>query len=564
MKIKFLGPAGSDTGYCAVLRTASGDRKFLVDCGAASLEGTLGINGSCGLDFVVLTGPQLDRCRSLPRLTAAGFDGPIYCTRFAADLARINLRQAATTSDTHFNSTDVDKLNFVCLDDRPDFQFGTPVDIGHELTLSFQLTGTAGGACNVILGWRSSDGDWDDIAFLGDQASRVAAGDARAMLLAQPLLNRWASYVVANTTFNAKPDAANEDRRTGRLAKWAKALSDAAARGGATVVCLTQPDQLPEVLLDLHVVLEGDLHLPGRHNVGQSSASSISVIVGADFADQVSAAYGRALCSYRCDGQQSRLYRNPELKELLGCRTESELDDVLRCIFPEQVPSVTQFRHYTLLYEGTAQWCLPPTGDRFEVLIVSAGAASLANLGQERLAQGLRCPAATVLLTDPTEHNPVARRLRAASQSAGTNGGGPIALGNVELPLASLKAKIDDIGDSYATQSNRNELVEHILKRQATLPDHKPSCRVFINHTDTIRSRSLAWFINERSRPQNGTECIIEGIEIPNGHSGWFDLDLDRWAPDESPRIDEAMGSVLRRILAQQQRTNDLLAELLG
>jgi len=94
--LQFLGATGTVTGSKFLI--TSGGSRVLVDCGL--YQGVRELRernwqdlpfSPSALDAVVLTHAHVDHCGWVPRLVAAGFDGPIYATQGTADLARIVL-----------------------------------------------------------------------------------------------------------------------------------------------------------------------------------------------------------------------------------------------------------------------------------------------------------------------------------------------------------------------------------------------------------------------------------------------------------------------------------------
>ena len=91
--LTFLGAAETVTGSKHLLDT--GERRVLVDCGL--FQGLKPLRErnwqplpvtAVSIDAVVLTHAHLDHCGYLPRLTAAGFNGPVWCTPAHASSAR--------------------------------------------------------------------------------------------------------------------------------------------------------------------------------------------------------------------------------------------------------------------------------------------------------------------------------------------------------------------------------------------------------------------------------------------------------------------------------------------
>lgn len=100
MKLSFLGAAGEVTGSCFLVE-APGAR-FLVDCGmvqggreAPARNREPFAFDPASIDFVLLTHAHIDHSGLLPKLTRAGFRGPIYATSATADLVGVMLPDSA-------------------------------------------------------------------------------------------------------------------------------------------------------------------------------------------------------------------------------------------------------------------------------------------------------------------------------------------------------------------------------------------------------------------------------------------------------------------------------------
>jgi metallo-beta-lactamase family protein len=100
MNITFHGAAREVTGSCYLIETAT--TRFLVDCGMfqggreASARNRLPFGfDPCALDFVLLTHAHIDHSGLLPKLTRAGYTGPIYATGATVDLLAVMLPDSA-------------------------------------------------------------------------------------------------------------------------------------------------------------------------------------------------------------------------------------------------------------------------------------------------------------------------------------------------------------------------------------------------------------------------------------------------------------------------------------
>ncbi|HLP80527.1 MAG TPA: MBL fold metallo-hydrolase [Nitrosomonas sp.] len=100
MRLTFLGAAGEVTGSCYLIETET--VRFLVDCGmfqggreADKKNRTAFTFDPKAIDFVLLTHAHIDHSGLLPRLSAWGFRGPVYCTTATADLLQVMLKDSA-------------------------------------------------------------------------------------------------------------------------------------------------------------------------------------------------------------------------------------------------------------------------------------------------------------------------------------------------------------------------------------------------------------------------------------------------------------------------------------
>jgi metallo-beta-lactamase family protein len=99
-RLQFLGACGTVTGSRYLIE--AGGHRLLVDCGLFQGYKPLRLRNwaafpvdPASLDAVILTHAHLDHSGYLPRLTALGFRGRIWCTRATASLCEIMLPDSA-------------------------------------------------------------------------------------------------------------------------------------------------------------------------------------------------------------------------------------------------------------------------------------------------------------------------------------------------------------------------------------------------------------------------------------------------------------------------------------
>ncbi|MGB7325614.1 MAG: MBL fold metallo-hydrolase, partial [Rubripirellula sp.] len=104
--LKFCGAAGTVTGSCSHIHCESST--FMVDCGLfQGNRTTQELNlvpfpfDATKVEFLVLTHAHIDHSGLLPKLTKAGFTGPIYTTPATKDLLEFMLLDSAYIQESN-------------------------------------------------------------------------------------------------------------------------------------------------------------------------------------------------------------------------------------------------------------------------------------------------------------------------------------------------------------------------------------------------------------------------------------------------------------------------------
>ncbi|MGE0138073.1 MAG: MBL fold metallo-hydrolase RNA specificity domain-containing protein [Ilumatobacteraceae bacterium] len=262
--LRFLGGAGTVTG--SKFLVSSGETRILVDCGLYQGRRDLRDRNwqdppvhPSSLDAIVLTHAHIDHCGYLPRLVAAGFDGPVYATPATAELARIVLPDCG-----HLNEEEAEYANrkgysrhepalpLYTEDDawaatqllKP-LDYGETLEIGPYVELCLSRAGHILGAASVRLNLAD---DGRAVAFSGD------LGRASHPLLVSPDPPPAARFLLVESTYG---DRRHDD--VGSRDALAAAITRTIERGGNVLIPAFAVDRTEVILFHL-----ADLARTGR------------------------------------------------------------------------------------------------------------------------------------------------------------------------------------------------------------------------------------------------------------------------------------------------------------
>lgn len=229
MQLSFLGAAREVTGSCFLIETA--DARFLVDCGMIQGGGDAQARNNrpfefdpASIDFVLLTHAHIDHCGLLPKLTRAGFRGPIHTTTATADLLPVMLRDSA-----HIQERDAERARRYaksgrgkgdaltplytiedtedCLEQVQPIAYDTELSAGNGIRCRFRDAGHILGSA-IIEVWVTENGQTTKLVFTGD------LGQPGRPILRDPTVIEEADVLVIESTYGDRthPDlAATED-----------------------------------------------------------------------------------------------------------------------------------------------------------------------------------------------------------------------------------------------------------------------------------------------------------------------------------------------------------------
>jgi len=267
-RLTFFGAAECVTGSCMLLELAG--RRLLIDCGMFQGPKTLkALNyepfpfAPKSINAVLLTHAHIDHSGLLPKLTRAGFRGPIFATRGTRDLCEVmladsagiqesevrhlnrrNARRGLKTVEPIYDAGDVERTMRLFERVRP----GEPLTLAGGLTATWWPAGHLLGAASIQV--QTGEGEGLNLLFSGD------LGSGRQPFLPRPTGPRGVDHIILESTYG------NRERIDLGLDERRRALTDelhqAKARGGPLLLPTFAVGRAQELILDLLAVMEAE------------------------------------------------------------------------------------------------------------------------------------------------------------------------------------------------------------------------------------------------------------------------------------------------------------------
>lgn len=262
MRLTFHGACRSVTGSCFLIETSR--VRVLVDCGmvqGSKTEKELNYRpfpfDAREIDAVLLTHAHIDHSGLLPKLTKAGFEGPVYATRATQDLCSIMLPDSARIQEM-----EVEQLNArnarrgganvepiytsddaaACLTQFRGVTFGAWVDVAEGLRARFWNAGHLLGSASIECEIAEADGVVR-VLFSGD------LGPDGKLLLFDPEGPHGIDHLVCETTYgDTEREALTNAQRRALLLEDVRAAAD---NGGALIIPSFAVERTQELLVDL-------------------------------------------------------------------------------------------------------------------------------------------------------------------------------------------------------------------------------------------------------------------------------------------------------------------------
>lgn len=268
LKLTFHGAAGCVTGFCALIDT--GRARLLIDCGMFQGSKTLkALNygdfpfAAGSIDAVLLTHAHIDHSGLLPKLTKAGFEGPIHATAGTRDLCEIMLADSAGIQESevrHLNRrnqrrgrAEVKPIYTAgdaarCMEQFSKVKLGERVAVAPGVTAVYWEAGHILGSTSIEVQVETDEGV-ETLLFSGD------LGPGGREYAPDPQGPAGVDYLILESTYGDREriDLGGEARR-GLLAKE---LNDAHDAGGPLLIPAFAVERSQELLADLLMLMEG-------------------------------------------------------------------------------------------------------------------------------------------------------------------------------------------------------------------------------------------------------------------------------------------------------------------
>ncbi|MFT6408058.1 MAG: metallo-beta-lactamase family protein [Arenicella sp.] len=321
-KITFYGAALEVTGSCHLVE-ANGQR-VLLDCGLHQGSSAAKKMNSSAFDFdpskidmVVLSHAHLDHSGSLPKLVAAGFNGPIHCTTGTAKLLRILLedsfklyfhdiernnirrkRSGRELLEMSYHAEDVEKVLSLC----HAHHYKDSNEIAQGIVLRYQDAGHILGSAIVEL-TVSKDQQSKTIVFSGD------LGNPDTSLMQNPTPVEHADLVLMESTYGDR----NHRGQADTLAEFKYIIDEVGRDGGNILIPSFAVGRTQELLFQLGYLYQ------------QGFLEGWKVFLDSPMASKVTSVYDQSMAQLdHKDTELMRSYGSIRLEQFLPCLTISE------------------------------------------------------------------------------------------------------------------------------------------------------------------------------------------------------------------------------------------------
>lgn len=354
MKIRFIGAADNHvTGSCTHFSFERKNVQFLVDCGLYQGEAHASLKNESAfpfdpadIKFVLLTHAHIDHCGLIPKLYRDGFKGSVFCTTATAEFTRLSLIDGLNFSDGLYSESDVKKIKFSCVDQRPDFGLSRHIPIDEDLFAAFTRSAHILGAVSINLSWQRDDGSRGSIVMSGDLGNNTKDNPYQPLLAGRQEPFGTPDYMVVESTYGNRirdTDYSNYDHRLSALSSLVK---EAALNRKKILIPAFSLQRTQEILFDLICIFRSSnsIGLPSEKQILPLRVIEECITQGW-WPEHVNARIGQAL------NLASEEVQNIWKSAAIECSPDNDEEDALRFSFPTDAKvSFDDFRRLLVGY----------------------------------------------------------------------------------------------------------------------------------------------------------------------------------------------------------------------
>jgi len=530
MKIRPLGGYGCVTGSCTLLNF--GSRYYLVDCGCESQQDDpeskkeikLPFN-PVGLHAIFITHAHYDHFGLLPRIVRNGFRGIVYCTKPTAACIRAVLQDAARSPDAGYSVDDLEQIKFKCLEDIPEFRFGTFYKLDANLSFAAIRTAHVLGSVGFEFQFGVGNRFRKTVVFSGDLGNNTDGHEHQSLLKGRQNPSTHATQIICEATYGGKSRDAKFSSYEYRITAIKDLIESKATSGEPQLVLIPSfaLHRMQELLIDLHIAMEQLSHLDCQ--------IPVDIYLDSPLGRELGRIYAEHLFLRREDGKS--LYLNPLLRERLGCQDEEELRQLIRALLGAEAGTV-KFSNYTLHF-NTPRYATPSG------LTIVIAASGMCNGGRilGHLRRNVSNPNCHVVLLGYQSNDTPGYQLKEMLEN-GVKGIGETFLG---FPAADVLLHVHDLSGYYSGHADEDGLIDYLLRKDSPKPFADIET-VILNHGTQKAREALRDRIVTETKKANEDYRRVKAVITPFASHGWFDCKSNRWLLEYHPQVETVEAAV--------------------
>lgn len=537
MRVKFLGAVEHITGSCTWLKYSKTGAEMLVDCGMNQGAAVDQLNRQdfpfepSNIRCVFLTHAHIDHCGLIPRLYRQGFRGKVYTTKATAELAKISLRDAAKIQCENppvlFDQYDVELINFVCVDQRDDFCWGTPLTVTEGVRVAFMRSSHILGAASVSVSWIVDEETHEDksqfktMLFSGDIGNNTESLSYLPMLKPNNAPFPSTDYILIESTYGGRERASEFKSAENRLKQLHHQLSDTIFDNrGKVIIPSFSIQRAQELMLDLVAWLNSDYYREYRKELDDSvhSKKRVSVLCHSSMMLEANSVFAHELFRMMKTKKGFKpQYLSNELESYLNLDPREDFRELIKRLFKGKNASKQAMYTFKMAGNEFTITDQPPSESqiaKYDIIMASSGMCD-------------HGPISSYL--NIFQNDPKNKILITGFQASGTRG-------RELLNKIDIQAEVVDLSAFYSAHADQSILLEFLFDLDKFTRDKTP-VTVFINHGEQSSKTELQSQIKTRAAHRNERDRIVSDVRLAETKASWFNLTSGEYEQTEESTL---------------------------